>query len=79
MILFTLKDVKSGTAMTPFSAPNEAVAIRDVQSFLDQDRIPNPEDQELYLVGRFDPESMRLTPQDPSHIINLVNLLEAKE
>ena len=75
--LFTLKDVKAGSSMIPFAAPNEAVAIRDVQTYIRESRIPNPEDQELYRVGSYDPETMRLTPSDPNHILNCTSLIES--
>lgn len=81
MDIFALMDMKAEAARDPFPSVNAATALRAIEEEMRAGRMPTSfaSDFALYHVGRFDPISMRLTPIDPKHILDLVELVHAME
>lgn len=61
--LYTIFDVAAQEAGPPWSAKNDAVAVRQWQYLMAGDggnKVSHPEDYHLYQIGSFDSESMIL-------------------
>jgi hypothetical protein len=76
MKVFTLFDSVVGTHGPLFQAPNRASMVRSLQDAVAAGKIENAADQVLRLVGRYDPETGRITPQDPTDVIALSVLVD---
>lgn len=67
MMLYSIKDAKSGNFANPFSSYNDQVAVRDFK-ILCKDKNPNnlvgayPEDFDLFRVGSFDDKTGEIVP-----------------
>lgn len=81
MDIFALMDTKAEAAREPFPSVNAATALRAIEAEIKDGRMPTlfACDFALYHVGRFDPISMRITPIDPKHIIDLREFVNGPE
>lgn len=81
MSLLVLKDLKAEAFMTPFFAPTNGVAFRELQDQLRKGGDGNvlashPEDFELYELGSFDPADGGLFVHDqPALLTNVAKLI----
>ena len=69
---YSIYDKKSKFYSTPFQQVNDAVAIRQFTNLLaDQSLEPskNPEDYQLFTIGKFDDESGELTSMAPLEVV----------
>lgn len=74
LMVFAVKDVKSGSFALPFCSPTPGTAERNFAQSVNggQEAIvsAHPEDFELWQLGEFDDTSGQLIPQDPVCLVN---------
>lgn len=77
MQIMSIYDNKAESFANPFTRPTTGIAIRDITDGLasDDQMSKNAKDFSLHSIGRFDPISGRITPNDPKHVIDISELL----
>lgn len=75
--MYSIKDVKSVSFHNPFPAENTIIAMRETQSYVNNQKSmisDYPEDFQLWYVGTFDNETGRYIPDEPSFVIEISSL-----
>ena len=75
--IYSVKDVKAGNYLPPFTAGNDAVAIRSLSQIVNSGRgqmAEFPEDFDLYHVGEWTVETAEVVSVIPRHVIHVINL-----
>lgn len=75
--MYSIKDVKSVTYHNPFPAENTIIAMRETQSFVNNQKsqiADYPEDFQLWYVGTFDNDTGRYLQEEPAFVIEIVSL-----
>lgn len=65
----------------PFPSINASTAIRETMEHISSGRLPAnyASDFALFQVATFDPESGRVTPMDPKHVIDCLEIVKDVE
>jgi len=69
---YSIKDAKANTFGTPYFALNDQVAVRSFKQAANDENTTinkNPEDFNLYRVGKFDDQSGEFTPEKQPQFI----------
>lgn len=81
--LFSIRDTKAEAFNRPFTSQNPAMAMREIQTAVNQSDNPMKtyaEDFALYLVGEFDEQTGNLTGMmEPHHICSILDLVNKDE
>lgn len=78
ILIFSIKDSKTGGFDKPFSAAHVEQVIRSLKSSFSSPRPGDnynefPEDYSLWMVGEFNQSTGEITPCD-SHVINFIDI-----
>lgn len=76
--LFTYRDLRAESAQNPFPSINGSTAIRETREHIEAGRLTPTyaSDFALYQIASYDPETMRVTPNDPKHIIDVIEIVK---
>lgn len=81
MRLFTILDGKAEAYLRPFTSQTRATAMREVSVGLknDQTMTQYAVDFSVWEIGTFDITSGRITAQEPYHVCQITDLVQAGE
>ena len=77
--IYALRDVRTQAYMRPMFLQNDAVLDRSVRdAMLDENSLlcSHPEDYQVFRLGEYDDNTGKITPCDPTHMFNVVDLQE---
>ena len=77
MNIYSIRDMKAEAFNLPFYSDNHGTALRQLTMQLERDENMSAfaVDFALYCVGTFDQATGRLTPRDPEHVVDCVELI----
>jgi len=78
--MFSIRDAKAESYGPPFSAQNNALAIRYIQELMDNQATPfkkYPEDFSIWRHANFNTDTCKTTEEEPTFIVNIMDILGA--